>query len=96
MNNSSTKQIDAIWIVQSCTNTRSYLDAMIVPFESFIGKAEILKMTTVIISHCDMMMEKGDFFQLPNRDPFKVPEEYNGLRDSIKKERFWVKIMQAG
>jgi predicted GTPase len=26
MNNSSTKQIDAIWIVQSCLDNRSYLD----------------------------------------------------------------------
>jgi hypothetical protein len=41
-------------------------------------------------------MEYGDFFQYPKKDPFKVPEEYNKLKDSLKKERFWVKIMQAG
>jgi hypothetical protein len=41
-------------------------------------------------------MEKGDHFQYPKKDPFKVPEHYNKLNDRMRKTRFWVKIMQPG
>jgi hypothetical protein len=95
MDNSSTKQIDAVWIVQSASTTRSYLESIFSNFESFIGP-EIREMTTIIITQCDAVMEKGDYYQLPKKGPFKVPEHYNKLKENIRKNFFWVKIMQPG
>ena len=53
-------------------------------------------MTTIIITHCDSVMNKEDYFQCPKEVPFKVPEDYNYVDDEIRKELFWVKIMQPG
>jgi hypothetical protein len=41
-------------------------------------------------------MERGDYFQYPESDAFKVPEFYAELQEIIQKNLFWVKIMQAG
>jgi hypothetical protein len=51
-------------------------------------------MTTFIINQCDMAMEKGDFFQHPNKDPFKVPEFYGKLNENVRKNLFWARIVQ--
>jgi hypothetical protein len=40
------------------------------------------------------MMERGDCFQNPKEDPFKVPEYYNDEDEDAKKDLFWVRIMQ--
>ena len=93
MNESSTKQIDAVWIVHGAKSERCYLDAIFSHFEAFIGP-DMWEMTTVIITQCDKMMEHGDYFQYPKIDSFKVPEFYNKLDDKIRKTLFWVKIMQ--
>jgi hypothetical protein len=42
------------------------------------------------------MMEKGDFFQYPKKDPFKEPEHYKKEKENIRKDFFWVKMMQEG
>ena len=41
-----------------------------------------------------MIMQKGDYIQHPTIYPFKVPEFYGGLDESIQKNLFWVKIME--
>ncbi len=51
-------------------------------------------MTTVIITQCDTVMERGDYFQYPEKDKFEYPEDYAELDEEIKKELFWMKIMQ--
>jgi hypothetical protein len=34
-------------------------------------------MATIIITKCDNVMERGDYFQYPEGIKFKVPEEYD-------------------
>jgi hypothetical protein len=50
-------------------------------------------MTTIIITHCDMGMERGDYIQHPQIYPFMVPEFYGELDERTQKTLFWVKIM---
>ena len=93
MNEHSTKQIDAVWILHSAPSSRCYLEYIFSSFEAFIGP-EMRGMTTIIITHCDLNMEKGDYFQYPKDNPFKVPEHYNKFKENIRKRQFWVRIMQ--
>jgi hypothetical protein len=51
-------------------------------------------MTTIIITQCDAVMENGDYFQYPKKDPFEVPEDYKDFDDECRNELFWVKIMK--
>jgi hypothetical protein len=51
-------------------------------------------MTTIIITHCDMFMEKGDYIQHPQIYPFTFPEFYDRLNERIRKNLFWEKIIQ--
>ena len=42
-------------------------------------------------------MESGDYIQYPEKEPFKVPDDYNEETDiEIRKEFFWERIMQPG
>ena len=61
MNESSTKQIDAVWIVHGAKSERCYLEAIFSHFEAFIGPY-MRGMTTVIITQSDTVMERGDYF----------------------------------
>jgi hypothetical protein len=90
MSESSTSQIDAVWIVHDASSKRCYLEAIFSNFEDFIG-SEMRGLTTIIITQCDRVMEIGDYFQYPNEDPFKIPEFYNELKENIRKTLFWVK-----
>ena len=90
---SSTKQIDAIWILHDASSNKCYLEAIFSDFEAFIGP-EMRGVTTVIITRCDTALERGDYFQYPKVNPFKLPEEYDKVEEDILKELFWVKIMQ--
>ena len=51
-------------------------------------------MTTIIITQCDTVMEIGDYFQYPIKDPFEVPEDYKDFDEECRNELFWVKIMK--
>ena len=93
MNESSTQQIDAVWIVHGAKSERCYLKAIFTEFSALIGP-EMRGLTTIIITQCDTVMESGDYFQYPKEDPFKVPEGYNDVDDESRNELFWVKIMQ--
>jgi hypothetical protein len=94
MNEHSTKQIDAVWIIHGAKSHRCYLKAIFSEFEGLLGPY-MRGMTTIIITQCDTVMESGDYFQYPKNDPFKVPEFYNGVDDEdSQNELFWVKIMQ--
>jgi hypothetical protein len=73
---SSTKQIDAIWIVHDGAGWRCFLNSIASGFEKFIG-SKMWKMTTIIITQCDGTMKKGDYLQYPNKFAFKVPDFYN-------------------
>ena len=55
MNESSTKQIDAVWILHSAKSDRSYLKTIFSTFEAIIG-AEMWGLTTIIITQCDEKM----------------------------------------
>ena len=79
----STKQIDAVWIVHDASNTRSYLEAIFYRFEDLLGP-EMLGMTTIIINKCDIIMERGDYFQCPKEVPFNLPEDYNDVDEDIR------------
>jgi hypothetical protein len=92
MSESSTKQIDAVWIVHSAKSERCYLNAIFSEFEALIGPY-MRGMTTILITQIDMAMKKGDYPH-PNEEPFKVPEFYNKLKENIRKNYFWVKIMK--
>jgi hypothetical protein len=61
MNESSTKQIDAVWILHSAKSDRCHLQDIFSKFEAFIGP-EMRKLTTIIITQCDTVMEFGDYF----------------------------------
>ena len=61
MSNSSTKQIDAVWILHSAKSDRCHLEEIFSQFEAFIGP-DMRGMTTVIITQCDTVMERGDYF----------------------------------
>jgi hypothetical protein len=39
-------------------------------------------------------MERGDYFQYPKKDRFKVPKYYNDEDEDTQKDLFWVRIMQ--
>jgi flagellar biosynthesis GTPase FlhF len=93
MRESSTKQIDAVWILHSANSDRCHLEAIYSNFEAFIGPG-MQGMTTVIITKCDEKMKKGDYFQYPNANQFILPEKYNQLDEDDREERFWVKIMK--
>jgi len=94
MSESSTKQFDAVWIVHSAKSDRCHLEAIFSNFEDFF-RPGMRGITTVIISKCDSVMERGDYFQYPNIDPFTLPEEYEDELDKvIREELFWVKIMK--
>jgi hypothetical protein len=93
MSECSTKQIDAVWIVHSAKSEKCYLKAIFSEFEDLIGPY-MRMMTTILITQCDMAMKKGDYFQYPDEEPFKVPEFYNKLKENIRKNYFWVKIMK--
>jgi hypothetical protein len=80
MSKSSTKQFDAVWILHSANSDRCYLGAIFSNFEAIIGPG-MQGMTTVIITKCDGVMERGDYFQYPNLDPFILPECYNDELD---------------
>jgi hypothetical protein len=95
INESSTRQIDAVWILHDASSHRCYLEAIFSEFEAFIGP-EMRGMTTIIITQCDTVMESGDYFQFPEEAPFKVPEYYNEFDYETQKELFWEKIMQPG
>ena len=96
MNNASTKQIDAVWIVHDAASKRCYLDSIFDDFKGSIG-AGLRGMTTVIITQCDKVMEAGDYLQYPKEGPFEVPAGYGDVDDAeIRNELFWVKIMQPG
>ena len=95
MNESSTRQIDAVWIVHAASSQRCYLEAIFSDFEASIGP-DMRGMTAIIITQCDTVMESGDYLQCPKEEPFKVPEDYNEEDDESRKELFWVKIMQPG
>ena len=41
-------------------------------------------------------MTIGDYFQYPKEDPFNLPQGYNLLKKEARKEKFWVKMMEAG
>jgi hypothetical protein len=49
MNESSTKQIDAVWLVHGGKSEKCYLEAIFREFEEFIGP-EMRALTTVIIT----------------------------------------------
>ena len=93
MNESSTKQIDAVWILHSAVSDRCHLDTIYSNFEAIIGP-EIRGMTTIIITKCDSVMSIGDYDQYPKEEPFKVPKFYNDFDPETQKELFWVKMMQ--
>jgi predicted GTPase len=93
MNENSTKQIDAVWILHGASNFRCYLDAIFSSFKELIGP-EMRGMTTIIISQCDTAMESGDYNQYPKGALFNEPEDYNEEDEITRKDRFWVKIMQ--
>ena len=94
MSESSTKQFDAVWILHSANSDRCYLEAIYTNFEAFIGSG-MRGMTTVIITKCDSKMERGDYFQFPNKDKFKLPKGYEEELDKdIREELFWIKIMK--
>jgi hypothetical protein len=93
MSKSSTKQFNAVWIVHSAKSDRCHLEAIFLNFEDLFGPG-MREMTTVIITKCDSMMERGDYFQYPCTDSFILPEEYKKLDEDDRKERFWVKIMK--
>lgn len=96
MNNSSTKQIDAVWIVHDAASNRCYLESIFDDFKGSIG-AELRRTSTVIITQCDKVMEAGDYLQYPKEGPFEVPEGYDDVDNAeIRNELFWVKIMQPG
>jgi hypothetical protein len=42
------------------------------------------------------MMVKGDFLQYPIKGPFKEPEHYKEKKENIRKNLFWVRMMQPG
>ena len=96
MSESSTRQIDAVWIVHSALSDRCHLKDYYYAFEAFVG-LEIRGMTTVIITKCDSVMSDGDYFQYPLKEPFKVPECYNDELDlDTLNELFWMIMMQPG
>jgi hypothetical protein len=78
MSKSSTKQIDALWIVHSAKSDRCYLKDILSKFDAFIGPG-IRELTTVIVNKCDSLMKIGDYLQYPNKDPFIFPESYDDL-----------------
>ena len=90
MSESSTRQIDAVWIIHDASSKRCYLEAIFSNFEGVIG-SEMRGMTTIIITQCDRVMERGDYFQYPKEDPFKIPKFYNDLKENIRKTLFWVR-----
>ena len=53
-------------------------------------------LTTIIITHCDMVMESGDFLQYPEVVPFNVPPHYDDYEEEpeIFNTLFWVRIMR--
>jgi hypothetical protein len=84
MNESSTRQIDAVWILHEASSKRCYMKAIFSDFEYFIGP-EMRGMTTIIITQCDLVMESGDYFQYPQIiGPFKVPHDYNELDEDLR------------
>ena len=89
MNESSTKQIDAVWILHDASSKTCYLKKIFSSFEAIIG-TEILGMTTILITQCDSVMSFGDHLQYPAEVPFKVPKDYNDLDDESRNELFWV------
>ena len=94
MSDSSTRQLDAIWILHDASSKRCYLEAIFSNFEASIGP-EMRGMATILIAQCDMVMEGGDHIQYPKDVPFKVPEHYQFYDDEdIQKELFWNRIMQ--
>ena len=93
MKESTTKQIDAVWILHSAKSDRCQLKDIFSKFEAFIGP-EMRGMTTIIITQCDRVMETGDYFQYPKEDPFKVPEYYNDEDEENLEDLFWVNIMK--
>jgi hypothetical protein len=94
MSKSSTKQFDAVWILNSADSDRCHLNTIFSNIEAFIGPG-MRGMTTVIITKCDGMMQRGDYFQNPNRDPFTLPDEYEDEPDEeIREGLFWVKLMK--
>jgi len=93
MSEDSTRQIDAIWILHDASSKRCYLETILHDFEGIIGPL-MLSITTIIITQCDIVMKKGDYFQYPIDLPFKVPEHYNDEDEDDRKDLFWVKLMQ--
>jgi hypothetical protein len=55
MNENSSKQIDAVWILHSSSSNRCHLEDIFSKFEALIGP-EMSGMTTIIISQCDTAM----------------------------------------
>lgn len=53
-------------------------------------------MTTILITQCDTVMERGDYFQYPKENPFKVPKDYDDEDEEDREDRFWVKLMKPG
>ena len=52
------------------------------------------QMTTIIITQCDFVMKRGDYFQYPKGQSFKVPDHYNDEDEEDREDLFWEKIMK--
>ena len=55
MNESSTKQIDAVWMLHDASSKKCYLKTIYSNFEAIIG-TELRGLTTIIITQCDSVM----------------------------------------
>jgi hypothetical protein len=60
MKENSSKQIDAVWILHEGSSKKCYLEDIFSKFEALIGP-KMGRTTTILITQCDAVMQKGDY-----------------------------------
>jgi hypothetical protein len=46
------------------------------------------KLTTIIITKCDNVKQRGDYFLYSKEDQFNLPEDYNEIDEDIREDLF--------